>query len=345
MDEQTHSLTHHDWSTIKRGLDVQLTDETIGEKIREFLGHALSENTMNGYKSSLIHFIKWSAHSDPFPTTPDLIMAYLATYSESLAPTTLQHRIAALSFIHKVKHYRDPTEDKRIQVLMMGIRKKRAKGEHRWESHQASPFTIAEVRTMIANMGNKPHDLRDKAFILTGLIGAFRTSELCSIDMDHLRRFDSAIVIPLDATKNDPLNTYKKYKVLPKIEGEICPVTAIEQWLSVSNITDGYIFRGINKHGDILNNKLSHTSANAIIKKWAQYLPGKSIKDYSGTSLRSSFITIARQLRIPDEVIIKQTLHQSTKTLNIYDRPEMAIEDSAANEILDVLNSSGISDY
>lgn len=341
MSDQTQ-LAHADWSRIKRQLDSQLTNEDMGQKIRELLGHAYSENTLKGYKSSLAHFIRWSGHNDPFPVSPEIVMVYLATFSDTLAPTTLDHRLAALSFIHKYKEYPDPTENKHVTGVMRGIRNKRA-GEN-WTSHQATPFTLTDIRTMVSSMSDSKHDIRDRAFILTGLIGAFRTSELCSIDMNHVLEFDKAIVIPLDATKNDPMNTYKKYKVLPKIDGAICPVTALNRWLSVSNITDGYIFRGINKHGELLGNRLSHTSANSIIKKWANYLPGKSIKDYSGTSLRSSFITIARQLRIPDEVIIKQTLHQSTKTLNIYDRPDMDIEDSAANEVLDALNAIGLSD-
>jgi len=249
MGDQTFPLATNTWSAIKGHLDRQLTDESIGETIRELLGHAFSENTLNGYKSSLIHFIRWSGHDDPFPTTPELIMVYLATFSESLAPTTLQHRIAALSFFHKFKQYPDPTDDKRIQALLMGIRKKRAK-EH-WHSRQAKPFTIEQLRTLLSYVGNKAHDIRDKAFILTGLIGAFRTSELCNIDMDHVIRFDNAIVISLDATKNDPLNTMKKFKVLPKIGGLFCPVEALNQWLSVSDIREGYIFRGINRHGHV----------------------------------------------------------------------------------------------
>lgn len=338
---QSQEITIPEWGQIKKALDKKLGSDLEG-KMRMYMEHAFSNRTLVGYKSSLMHFINWSGHPDPFPTTPVIIMLYLTTYGEKLAPTTLNHRVAALSFYHSIKGYTDPTKNIHVKSLLRGIRNKRA--DAGWAEIQAHPFSLEDMRLMISKMDDSLRDTRDKAFLLLGLIGAFRTNELCSLDLKKFdMKYEDGFVIKLGKTKNDQGNKFKKFKMIPKIGGDLCPVQAFLNWKKASKIEKGCIFRGIDKHGNLIktNKHLTHTTANAIVKKWSSYLNNDE-NTYSGNSLRSSFITIARELLIPDTIIMKQTLHQDIKTLNIYDRANPNFKLSPASTILHKLNETTI---
>ena len=327
-----------EWAEAQQQL-TETIQSSQSETTAYYLSKAYADNTYASYKTDLIHFIRWTGHPDPFPTTTELVLHYLTCFAQELAPSTLQHRVAALSFIHRLRGLYDPTQDYRVKGILRGIRKD--KTEKGWQKKQAATINLNELKMMIDAMSDSLRDARDKALLLTGLIGAFRPHELATLKMDQLYRVDGAIVISLGQTKNDQLSELKKFKVLPSIEHQLCPVRALDHWLQLADIKTGNIFRGISRHGKLNGTSISHPTLNGIIKKWTGIVDSESNRYFSGNTLRASFITIARQLNIPDPIITKQTLHQDLKTLCIYDRPEMAVKDSPAITLLEALKNIG----
>jgi len=326
------SLSTLDWSVANQAIGQTLNDDALKETSAYYLRKAYSENTFEGYRSSLIHFIRWTGHPDPFPTTPEMVRHYLISFANTLSPSTLNHRLAAISFVHRLREYRDPTDDQIVKSVMRGIRRDRV--DKGWIPAQAKTFDLPQARRMLGQMSDSVRDIRDKAFLLAGLVGAFRTRELTRLHTDQIHEFEKGLVISLGKTKNDQLNKVKKYKVLPAIDDHpLCPVRALKAWLNILD-REGYVFTGINRHGDVGISPVTHPTANAIVKKWVKTFDHEAIDSYSCNSLRASFITIARQLHIPDPIIAKQTLHMDLSTLNIYDRPEIAIENSPASAFM-----------
>jgi len=332
----TQAIQLIDWADAQQQLTATF-QSSQSETTAYYLSKAYADNTYASYKTDLIHFIRWTGHPDPFPTTAEMVMHYLTCFAQDLAPSTLQHRVAALSFIHRLRGLYDPTQDYRVKGILRGIRKD--KTEKGWQKEQAATINLNELRMIIEAMSDSLRDTRDKALLLTGLIGAFRPTELATLKMNQLHRVDDAIVIALGQTKNDQLSELKKFKVLPAIEHQLCPVRALDNWLQQANIKTGNIFRGITRHEKLNTSHISHPTLNGIIKKWMKIIDPDSQRYFSGNTLRASFITIARQLNIPDPIIAKQTLHQDLKTLCIYDRPEMAVKDSPASTLLEALKN------
>lgn len=304
-----------------------------------YLRKAKSENTWRAYRSDVRHFVAWAGIADPFPTTPEVIGRYLMDCAQDpaqpQAPSTLAHRLAALSFVHTARGFADPTQDPYVRELLRGIRRDRV--DEGWEEAQAPTFSLGQLIAMIGPMGRSPHDLRDKAYILTGLFAALRQSELTRLRVEQLQAAEHGLVIRMGPTKTDPLNERRHMKALPKGPDGFCPVQALEAWLRTGGISEGPVFRGIDRHGNVSTRPLSHTTTNRIIKKWVSRAGLPQAERFSGHSLRASFVTVARELRIPDAVIARQSHHRDLRTLDLYDRPQQVFDGNPSLEVMAAL--------
>ena len=73
---------------------------------------------------------------------------------------------------------------------------------------------------------------------------------------------------------------------------QYCPVTSLKNWINLSKIKTGPIFRRFAKGPIITNNRLTDQSVVLIIKDSLK-LAGIENKNFSGHSLRSGFATVA----------------------------------------------------
>jgi len=306
---------------------------------------AKAEATYKAYRSDLRDFVSWAGIRFPLPATAGLVIQYLVDRAETLAPSTLAHRVAALSFVHRTLGFPDPTIDGDVKDVLAGIKRDRREGG--WRTNQAPALTLAQLRSLIdalplipalpGDQGHVPYlrDLRDRAFILTGIVGGFRQSELTQLTVAQGKVVDGGLVFTLGITKTDPAGDRNKYKALPAVHGPYCPVSALHAWTDEANLTEGAIFRGINRHGQLLDTGLSHTTANRILQTRA-HRAGLD-QAYSIHSLRASFVTILRGLEVPDPLIARQTHHTNLVTLSVYDRPEQAMQDSPAQRLVEAM--------
>lgn len=286
---------------------------------------AYAENTYKAYRAGVHHFAKWSGLSFPFPATPEFVGAYLAAHANQLAITTLEQRLHAISFAHRALAMPDPTKSDYVKAVLKGIKRDRAKrGTH--EQQQAPAFSLTAFRAMVdAIQREKLADLRDRAYLLVGLYGAFRQSEMTGLTVEQLVETDQGIAVRMGRVKQDQEGRHKYVKALPYVKAsDYCPVTALNAWLNAAGITEGPVFRGVNRHGQVSNRPLSHTATNDIIKKRARAALLPNADQYSGHSLRASFVTIMRDMQVPDTLIARQTHHRNLQMMTVYDRVEDA---------------------
>src|SRR5207244_2430805 len=89
---------------------------------------------------------------------------------------------------------------------------------------------------------------------------------------------------------------------------ETCPVRTLRQWLAMSGIIEGPLFRPINRHGQLAASRLSEKAVALIVKR-ACRLAGLDPDRYAGHSLRSGLATSAAEGEAPERSIMKQTGH------------------------------------
>ncbi len=110
-----------------------------------------------------------------------------------------------------------------------------------------------------------------------------------------------------------------------------CPVRTLNDWLNCSKISEGPLFRPINRHGQIMDKTLTSKSVALIIKR-NKHLE-KQKHSFSGHSLRAGFATTAANFGVPEHLIMNQTVHKSSDTIRRYIRLGNMWTENAATKI------------
>ena len=102
-----------------------------------------------------------------------------------------------------------------------------------------------------------------------------------------------------------------------------CPVRALRNWLEVSKISEGPLFRGVNRHGTVSDEGLHPNSIAGIVKTTCT-AAGYNPVQFAGHSLRAGLATQAAANGVSERLIMRQTRHRSVTTLRRYIRENAA---------------------
>jgi len=153
------------------------------------------------------------------------------------------------------------------------------------------------MAAIVASLGDSLRDCRDRALLLFGFAGAFRRSELSRIDCESIERTPRGLVITIPKSKTDQEGQTRQVPI-PHGRSAICPIKALDQWLELSGITEGPVFRPLNRRGHVLLGRLSGDSIASIVKQRVKTI-GLDPARYSGHSLRAGFVTSAATADAP----------------------------------------------
>lgn len=309
--------------SIKDQNQQQTTVQAVDETVAGYLRESLADSSKKAYRSDLAHFIAWGG---TIPTTPEVVVRYLAVHAETHSNSTLTRRIVSISRAHTSQGYASPTQSDVVKAVLHGIRR-----VHGTAQQQASPILKADIIAMVENLTGLI-GLRDKALLLVGFAGAFRRSELVSLQYSDIEWVAQGMVVHLRRSKTDQAGEGRK-KGIPYARGRHCPVIALRQWLQAANISSGFLFRAVTKHGHIGEAVLSREAVSIIVKKHAQAI-GLDPAKYSGHSLRAGLVTSAAQAGVSSWKIRAQTDHKSDAMLARYIRDGQLFVDNAAGAVL-----------
>jgi integrase len=279
-------------------------------KILEFIAAATSSNTRRAYQSDIAQFQTWGGS---IPATAEQVARYLADHAGTLSMATLARRLAGIRAAHVERGFQDPTKGELIRLTLRGIRRTYGKPQRR-----VAALTIEHLAAITSSLGNSTRDIRDRALLLIGFAGAFRRSELSTIQCNWIGRIQQGISISLRKAKTDQENIGRGV-VVPLVGGPLCPVAALAAWLEVSKIADGPVFRSVSKAGKVLASRLSASAMAVIVKQRAAEV-GLDPAIYSGHSLRAGFATSAAAAGLSTWEIKRQTGHASDESLAQYIR-------------------------
>ena len=256
-------------------------------------------NTRRSYASDIRHFEEeWGGF---LPATIDSVARYLAEHAESLSLNTLRRRLVALSRWHVDQGFPDPTKAASVRQVLKGIRalhpeqEKRAKPLELEFLQRASDWLEDGIAVAAERQvrGDTLRHTRDRAMLLLGFWRGFRSDEIVNLRVENIR-----------VTPNEGLTCY-----LPRSKGDrqmqgrefscpalsrLCPVEAVGAWLSVSGLTDGPLFRAINRWGRLSEKPLLAVSVIPMLRNLLSQAGLKDAEDYSSHSLRRGFADWAR---------------------------------------------------
>ncbi len=292
-----------------------------------------SNNTLRAYKSDFKDFGEFCAKHglSSMPTEPKIVSLYLTHLSTSSKMSTLRRRLVSIGVVHKLKgHYLDTKHPVIIENLM-GI--KRKKGSIQTGK---KPLLINHLKKIINVIDEqkieKIKKLRNRTLILIGFGGGFRRTELISIDYEDLDFVEEGVKITLRRSKTDQFGE-GLVKGLPYFTNEkYCPVTSLKNWINLSQIKTGPIFRRFAKGAILTGHRLTDQSVVLIIKNYLK-LVGIESQNYSGHSLRSGFATVAAESGADERSIMAMTGHKTTQMVRRYIKEANIFKNNALNKI------------
>lgn len=295
----------------------------ITPEVSDYLRASLSDNSRRAYRSDLNHFLAWGG---TIPASPEMVAQYLAAHAGQHAIATLARRLVSIGKAHTTQGMQSPTDSELVRATLRGIRH-----THGSAQRQVAPAVKEDVLAMVADLGGVK-GIRDKALLLIGFAGAFRRSELVSLVVADIEQAKQGLVIHLRRSKTDQDGRGRKVAI-PFARGAICPVQALQHWLETSCITEGAIFRPVNRHGVIADTPLTAQAVALVIKERAKAV-GLDPSRYAGHSLRAGLVTSAAQLGVSSWKIRQQTGHASDAMLSRYIREANIFVDNAAGAVL-----------
>jgi integrase len=237
----------------------------------------------------------------------------------------------SIGVIHKLKgHYLD-TKHPIIIENIMGI--KRRKGSFQ---KGKKPLLINNLKLIINAIDEYNKEdikkLRDRSIILMGFSGGFRRNEIVSLDYEDLDFVNEGLKINLKRSKTDQFGE-GSVKGLPYFDNSVyCPVLSLKNWIEISNIDSGPLFRRFSKGSKLSNNRLTDQTVALLIKKYLQ-LAGIDNRNYSGHSLRSGFATSAAESGAEERSIMAMTGHKSTEMVRRYIKEANLFKNNALNKL------------
>jgi site-specific recombinase XerD len=298
------------------------------------LQNSKANNTVRAYKSDFNDFGIFCAQNGfkSLPSDPKIVSLYLTHLSTKDAKmSTLKRRLVSIGVIHKLKGYYLDTKHPAIIENIMGI--KRRKGSIQ---KAKKPILINSLKLIINAIDEKNNQeikkFRDRSIILIGFSGGFRRNEIVSLDYDDLDFVPEGVKINIKRSKTDQFGEGFT-KALPYFDSsQYCPVISLKNWLDISKITSGPIFRRFLKGSKLSENRLTDQTVAILIKEYLN-LAGINSKNYSGHSLRSGFATSAAESGVEERNIMAMTGHKSTEMVRRYIKEANLFKNNALNKI------------
>ena len=314
--------------------DIITDIKALQEETLLNLQSSKANNTVRAYKSDFNDFGAFCAQNGfkSLPSDPKIVSLYLTHLSiKDAKMSTLKRRLVSIGVIHKLKGFYLDTKHPAIIENIMGI--KRRKGS---VQKSKKPLLINSLKLIINVIDQQDKEeikkLRDRTIILIGFSGGFRRNEIVSLDYDDLDFVPEGLKISLRRSKTDQFGEGFT-KALPYFDSsQYCPVVSLKNWLEISRINSGPVFRRFVKGSKLSENRLTDQTVALLIKEYLN-LAGIDSKNYSGHSLRSGFATSAAESGVEERSIMAMTGHKSTEMVRRYIKEANLFKNNALNKI------------
>ena len=267
--------------------------------IAQYIEAAERDNTRRSYASAIRHFeIEWKGL---LPSTADAIARYLADHAATLAINTLRQRLAALSRWHTDQGFADPTKSPLVRQVLKGIRSVHAVPEKR-----ARPLELAMLQQvdqwLAAAIGNAQRSgdqpallrhTRDRSLMLLGFWRGFRSDELVNLRVENIEVTPGqGMACYLGRSKGDRQLQGRTFQC-PALS-RLCAVDAFSAWVSLAGLTEGPVFRKIDRWGHVADESLHANSLIPLLRSLFAEAGVESPEEYSSHSMRRGFAGWAR---------------------------------------------------
>ena len=109
-----------------------------------------------------------------------------------------------------------------------------------------------------------------------------RRSDLVGLDVTDLAFGDEGLVVVVRKSKTDQVGEGRQIGIPFGQHPETCPVRAVQVWLDEASVSEGPVFRSVNKHGHVMERRLSDKTVADVVKR-SLVAAGRALDSSLGT--------------------------------------------------------------
>ena len=195
--------------------------------------------------------------------------------------------MCAISQAHQAAGFDSPTQMAPVGTVLVGIRHAKCTAPA-----CKAPVLIGDLSQMVGTVPDGLLGGRDRALLLLGFGGAFPRSELVGLDIADLDFRSDGLVVTLGRSKTDQEGAGRKVGIPFGSTPATCPVRAVRARLDACGISEGPLFRPVNRHGQLQAGRLSDEAVALVVKRYVAQI-GKDGRNFARHSLRAGPATVA----------------------------------------------------
>jgi site-specific recombinase XerD len=276
-----------------------------------------SEHSRRAYERALTGFFLWHKSMGRPQLSKAVVQRYAAQLREAgMAPSSINQRLSAIR-----KLALEAADNGALDPqVASGIRA--VKGA-RYEGRRTGNWLTREQAQMWLNAPDQKtlKGLRDRA-LLAVLIGCgLRRAEAASLSFDHVQQREGRWVLvdligKRDKIRSVPMPNWTK--------------AAIDVWSRASGISDGLVFRAVNKGNRVMGNGITPQAIYNIIVGYADELKNKGVAPHD---LRRTFAKLAHKGGAAIDQIQLSLGHESIQTTEEYLGVEQDLTDAPCDHL------------
>jgi len=272
--------------------------EAIGQFIKTVTDGLSSAHSIRAYQKAIGDFLEFRAERGAPQVNKALVNAYKRHLVDAdLAPSTINQRLSAIRRLVREAADAGAIPETQAQAIakVKGVKSAGVRAGDWLSAEQAQAMLDAPDTTTTKGT-------RDLA-VLAVLLGAgLRRSECAALDVSHLATRDGRPVIV------DLVGKGRRVRTVP-----IAPwvARALSDWLELAGITDGRVFRQVNRGGNIVGDGITPQAVLGIVREYAP-------QGIAPHDLRRTFAKLARNGGASLEQISVNLGHASLTTTERY---------------------------
>ena len=227
--------------TTESGTAVAIADK-LADYARQADG-AFSENTARAIRADTAIFAAWCAEHDhtSLPASGDAVASFIDAMSESRKPATIRRYVASIGHLHRAAGLDDPTKANPAKLAL-----KRLGRQHGSRQTQAAPLGEMAVERVLATTGDALIDRRDLALLMVSRDMLARRSEVVALQVEDVQfADDGSATVLVRRSKTDAAGQGAVLWLSPRT------TKALRAWLDGAGITEGVVFRSVDRGGHV----------------------------------------------------------------------------------------------
>lgn len=300
----------------------------LQNEAKKHLANSKAPNTKRAYRNDWTQFSDWCEKNglQDLPADPETLVYYLTFLGKTLKASSIKRKMTAISQRHETAGYSSPTKTALVKGVWNGIQRSIGIKE---EGKDA--LWLDDLRQIVQNLPNSLIGTRNRALLVIGWAGALRRSELVQLNSEDISKTREGLILHLNRSKTDQKGEGHEVALPYGSNPLTCPVRSLEDWLAASGISEGPLFRRMDRHGHILG-RLTPQSVGLVVKQCCESV-GIDSDRYGAHSLRSGFCSTAAKAGKAEHQIMKQTRHKRSDSLQRYIKKANLFDDNAASGI------------